>query len=385
VDGRVGGGRTERARILDEYRGMIAESESLKGRAARRDALMAAVGVLEHLPISDQLHQNQRTLGHLFAAASDWVLRPLRLAQGREALVTYIEGLVDKASLERHVIAALMRFDGVPASGGEAESGPPDLVEHIKLRILQDSQVREIHTIKDAVDGMLHGDTCLLVDGETRGLLVSARAYEKRGVGEPETESIIRGPREGFVENLRSNTALIRRRLRTPQLKLELARAGRRKGARASVPVRVALASDEGFPREGQLDFLDNQVDPATGTIRARAILRNPDLALTPGLFVRVRLQGRPAYDGVLIQDRAVATDLDKRYVLVVDGRQTIEYREVTLGPIVDGLRVVRDGLSPGERIVVSGLQRVRPGMTVSPVEVAMTGELEMGAQARAQ
>ncbi|HEY8536307.1 MAG TPA: efflux RND transporter periplasmic adaptor subunit [Vicinamibacterales bacterium] len=165
----------------------------------------------------------------------------------------------------------------------------------------------------------------------------------------------------------------------------ELARAGRRKGARASVPVRVALASDEGFPREGQLDFLDNQVDPATGTIRARAILRNPDLALTPGLFVRVRLQGRPAYDGVLIQDRAVATDLDKRYVLVVDGRQTIEYREVTLGPIVDGLRVVRDGLSPGERIVVSGLQRVRPGMTVSPVEVAMTGELEMGAQARAQ
>ena len=227
MDGRVGGGRTERARILDEYRGMIAESESLKGRAARRDALMAAVGVLEHLPISDQLHQNQRTLGHLFAAASDWVLRPLRLAQGREALVTYIEGLVEKESLERHVIAALMRFDGVPASGGEAESGPPDLVEHIKLRILQDSQVREIHTIKDAVDGMLHGDTCLLVDGETRGLLVSARAYEKRGVGEPETESVIRGPREGFVENLRSNTALIRRRLRTPQLKLELARAGR--------------------------------------------------------------------------------------------------------------------------------------------------------------
>ncbi|HEX7088184.1 MAG TPA: efflux RND transporter periplasmic adaptor subunit [Vicinamibacterales bacterium] len=165
----------------------------------------------------------------------------------------------------------------------------------------------------------------------------------------------------------------------------ELARAGRRAGTRDGVPVRIALASDQGFPREGRLDFLDNQVDPATGTIRARAVLRNPDLALTPGLFVRVQLQGRAAYEGVLIQDRAVATDLDKRYVLVVDERQTIEYREVTLGPIVDGLRIVRDGLRPGDRVVVSGLQRVRPGMTVTPQAVAMTGEREMGAQARAQ
>lgn len=165
----------------------------------------------------------------------------------------------------------------------------------------------------------------------------------------------------------------------------ELARAGHRAGTRAGVPVRIALASDEGFPREGRLDFLDNQVDPATGTIRARAVLRNPDLELTPGLFVRVQLQGRAAYDGLLIQDRAVATDLDKRYVLVVDGQQTIEYREVTLGPIVDGLRIVRDGLSPGERVVVSGLQRVRPGMAVSPLAVAMTGEREIGAQARAE
>jgi membrane fusion protein, multidrug efflux system len=121
-------------------------------------------------------------------------------------------------------------------------------------------------------------------------------------------------------------------------------------------------------PYEGQLNFLDNQVDPATGTIRGRAILRNPDRALTPGLFVRVLLPGRGTYRGVLIDDRAVGTDLDKRYVYVVKPDHTIEYRAVTLGPIVEGLRVVRDGLSNGERVVVNGLQRVRPGVKVEAV-----------------
>jgi RND family efflux transporter MFP subunit len=164
-----------------------------------------------------------------------------------------------------------------------------------------------------------------------------------------------------------------------------LARAGRRAGAREGVPVRLARADDEGFPREGRLDFLDNQVDPATGTIRARAVVRNPDLALTPGLFVRVQLQGSAAYDGVLIQDRAIGTDLDKRFVLVLDDQQTVQYRAVTLGPLVDGLRVVREGLSAGDRVVVSGLQRVRPGMKVSPAVVAMAGERDSGAQARAE
>jgi RND family efflux transporter MFP subunit len=146
----------------------------------------------------------------------------------------------------------------------------------------------------------------------------------------------------------------------------DLAREGKRASARqAGLPIRMALATDQEFPREGKMNFLDNQIDPTTGTIRARAVFRNPDLSLTPGLFVRLRLPGTASYRGVLIQDRAVGTDLDKRFVFVVTPDHTIEYRAVTLGPIVDGLRVVRTGLSSGDLVVVNGLQRVRPGVKV--------------------
>jgi membrane fusion protein, multidrug efflux system len=153
----------------------------------------------------------------------------------------------------------------------------------------------------------------------------------------------------------------------------ELAKAGRRDDARATRhPIRMALAGEEGFPREGRLDFLDNRLDPSTGTIRGRAIFRNPDGNLTPGLFVRLLLPGSNSYQALLIQDRAVGTDLDKRYVFVVKSDRSIEYRAVTLGPIIDGLRVVRTGLKAGDQIVVSGLQRVRPGVTVEPLLTAM-------------
>ena len=132
--------------------------------------------------------------------------------------------------------------------------------------------------------------------------------------------------------------------------------------------ITMALANEEGSPREGTLDFLDNQLDPATGTIRGRAVFRNTDGQLTPGLFVRLRLAGAGSYRGLLIQDRAVGTDLSKKFVYVVTPKQQIEYRPVTLGPIVDGLRVVRGGLTAGEPVVVNGLQRIRPGVQVTAV-----------------
>lgn len=138
------------------------------------------------------------------------------------------------------------------------------------------------------------------------------------------------------------------------------------------LPIRMALASDRGFPREGRMDFLDNQLDAETGTIRIRAVFRNTDRTLTPGLFVRLRLAGTGSYRGLLIQDRAVGTDLGKKFVFVVGPDRGIEYREVTLGPLVDGLRVVRSGLAAGDQVVVNGLQRVRPGVHVEPVAVAM-------------
>ena len=159
----------------------------------------------------------------------------------------------------------------------------------------------------------------------------------------------------------------------------ELARAGKRASARQSgVPIQMALASDQEFPRVGEMNFLDNQVDPSTGTIHGRAVFRNTDRSLTPGLFVRLRLVGSGSYRGLLIQDRAVGTDLDKRFVFVVDDTKTVRYRAVTLGPMVDGLRVVRSGLTPGEVVVVNGLQRVRPGVTIAPERVAM--DLKPGA-----
>ena len=131
--------------------------------------------------------------------------------------------------------------------------------------------------------------------------------------------------------------------------------------------VRMALSSEDGFPRVGHLNFLDNQLDGTRGTIRARAIFRNSDGQLTPGLFVRLRLAGTAAYRGLLIQDRAVGTDLDKKFVYVVGPKNDVQYRPVTLGPLVDGLRVVRSGLDAGESVIVNGLQRVRPGAQVTP------------------
>jgi len=136
----------------------------------------------------------------------------------------------------------------------------------------------------------------------------------------------------------------------------------------AELPIRMALANDESFPRLGRLDFIDNQLDGATGTIRGRAVFRNSDGQLTPGLFVRLRLAGTASYRGLLIQDRAVGTDLSKKFVYVVGPKSEIQYRSVTLGPIVDGLRVVRTGVEAGESVVVNGLQRVRPGVQVTPV-----------------
>jgi multidrug efflux system membrane fusion protein len=139
------------------------------------------------------------------------------------------------------------------------------------------------------------------------------------------------------------------------------------------VTVKVGLANETGFPHEGKLEFVDNQLDPRSGSVRMRATFANADNALVPGLFARVQLEGagtgKPA---LLINDRAVGTDQNRKFVFVVGADSKAEYRPVTLGPQIDGLRVVRDGLKPGEKIVVNGLQRVRPGAPVTAEIVKM-------------
>jgi multidrug efflux system membrane fusion protein len=144
--------------------------------------------------------------------------------------------------------------------------------------------------------------------------------------------------------------------------------------SRGDLPIQMALADEQNFPHKGSLQFLDNRLDPSTGTINGRAVFRNADQRLTPGLFVRLRLPGTVSYQGVLVEDRAVGTDLDRRFVLVVGADKTIASRTVTLGPVIDGLRVVREGLKPGELVVVNGLQRVRPGAQANATIVTMGG-----------
>jgi multidrug efflux system membrane fusion protein len=139
-----------------------------------------------------------------------------------------------------------------------------------------------------------------------------------------------------------------------------------------SLRIEMALADEGTFAHQGTLQFLDNQLDPTTGTINARAVFHNSDRRLTPGLFVRLRLPGAGTHRGVLVEDRAVGTDLDRRFVFVVGADKKIESRTVTLGPFVDGLRVVRDGLKEGDLVVVNGLQRVRPGVQVDAAVVTM-------------
>jgi multidrug efflux system membrane fusion protein len=147
---------------------------------------------------------------------------------------------------------------------------------------------------------------------------------------------------------------------------------GQDPAAARNAQVYVGLINETGYPHEGRLDFLDNRVDPESGTIRGRAVLDNADGRFTPGLFVRLKLVSPAVSDVALVDDRAIGTDLDQKYVLVVDDQNVAQYRGVETGPLVDDLRVVTKGLKAGDRVIVNGLQRVRPGVPVAPMQVAM-------------
>ncbi|WP_397472064.1 efflux RND transporter periplasmic adaptor subunit [Rheinheimera sp.] len=159
-----------------------------------------------------------------------------------------------------------------------------------------------------------------------------------------------------------------------------LAQDGKRADTRdeAANPVYMALASETGFNHIGHVDFVDNRIDAQTGTIRIRASFANAENDLLPGLFARIRLVGSDSYDGVLIDEKAVGTDLNNKFVLVVNDSNQLEYRAITLGEKVNGLRIVTDGLAATDKIVVNGLQRVRPNMQIEPklVEMASSEQL---------
>ncbi len=137
-------------------------------------------------------------------------------------------------------------------------------------------------------------------------------------------------------------------------------------------PVRIALADENGFPRQGYIDFVDNQLDRGTGTMIGRAVFPNPDFTLTPGLFARLRLPGSGTYHALLLPDEAVGNDQSQKFVFVVDGASTVQYRSVKIGSLIDGLRVIRGGLTPADRVIVAGVQRARPGLKVEVQQQAI-------------
>jgi len=149
---------------------------------------------------------------------------------------------------------------------------------------------------------------------------------------------------------------------------IRLSKEGKRESARdAEIPAEMGLADEAGFPHKGHMDFVDNRVDPTTGTLRARGVFPNPDHRLSPGFFARLRIPGSGKYPALLIPDRALGSDQAQKFVYVVSAEKKVEYRPVTTGPMIDGLRVVSAGLKAGEQIIVEGLMRVRPGIVVDP------------------
>jgi RND family efflux transporter MFP subunit len=146
------------------------------------------------------------------------------------------------------------------------------------------------------------------------------------------------------------------------------------------IPTEMALGNELGFPHKGMIDFVDNQVNPATGTIRARGVFANPDKLMAPGFFARLRIPGAGEYSAVLVRDSAISSDQGRLFVLTVDDANKTTYRPIKPGPIVDGLRVVREGLKATDKVIVSGLMSARPGLIVQPQLVAMSTNITITA-----
>ena len=156
-------------------------------------------------------------------------------------------------------------------------------------------------------------------------------------------------------------------------LKLDHLRASAAQtGGNARIEATMGLADEPGFPHEGRLDFVDNQLHTDSGTMRLRAVFDNHDGVYTPGLYARVQLQSGRARPRLLVDDRAVGTDLGNQFVYVVDSEHKVQYRKVSTGQLFDGLRVIDSGLDAKDVVIVNGLQHVRPGVEVNPQKVAM-------------
>jgi RND family efflux transporter MFP subunit len=163
---------------------------------------------------------------------------------------------------------------------------------------------------------------------------------------------------------------------RTVQRISQLIREGKVKwGRETEWPVSLGLATEEGFPHQGTVNFVDNQVNPKTGTLRVRGVFPNKDQSLSPGFFARVRVPIGPPHQALLVSDRALDTDQDQRSLYVVNDTNKVVSRPIRVGALHDRLRAIEDGVKQGERVIVNGLQLVRPGITVEPTLVDMPAQ----------
>ena len=140
-------------------------------------------------------------------------------------------------------------------------------------------------------------------------------------------------------------------------------------------PVAMKLVNDSDYDFWGQLDFVDNQINPTTGTIRVRAVFDNTDGYLVPGMFAQLKVASSPTYEGILIDEKAIGTDLNNKYVYVIDDNNTVAYRPVKIGDKIGNMRLINGGLEAGDTILINGLQRVRPGVTVDPQIIEMASK----------
>jgi RND family efflux transporter MFP subunit len=160
---------------------------------------------------------------------------------------------------------------------------------------------------------------------------------------------------------------------RTAQRVQRMVREGNSKSATdADVPISLGLATEAGYPHQGTINFVDNQVNPKTGTLRVRGVFPNKDVVLAPGFFARVRVPIGESHKALLVTDRAIDTDQGQKIVYVVNDKDEVVSRPIRLGVLHDGLRAVEDGLKPGDRVIVNGLQQIRPGAIVEPTPVDM-------------
>lgn len=153
------------------------------------------------------------------------------------------------------------------------------------------------------------------------------------------------------------------------------------KDTNGHTPVQLQLGDEDGFPRQGYIESFDNHLDENTGSILLRAVFSNGDGRIVPGLFARIRLPMSGRHPALLVADRAIGTDQARKYVLTLTATNTVAYQPVELGPEIEGRRVIRSGLRPGDKVVVNGMQRVRPGMPVAPQDETEAGNVRMAAK----